>query len=381
MTHLSTACIHADDIHNRVTDVAPPINVSTTFRYDNENLVPEVEIENFIETIEQTPVYSRESHPNSFRLQTVLSDILGGHAAVYNSGVSAFHALIFHYNPKRFFMDDGYSGVRGIATLYQEKHGLETYKLHQIEEFAEKGDLIHLEVPLNPYGTCRDIAALAKRVHKKGAILSIDSTLAPPPLQDAWDFGADVVMHSATKYLGGHSDLLAGVVVVKTMEQQRKLIRERIFLGTNVGNLESFLLLRSLRTFEMRVLKQSENATKIVSFLHENKANYSKVLNEVYHSSLQKEAFVQRQLAGGHGAVFSVTLRSVEQCKKLPAKLVYFQHATSLGGVESLIEWRALSDTKIDPCLVRLSIGCENADDLIQDLDNALNALQGAAKD
>lgn len=112
MTHLSTACIHADDIHNRVTDVAPPINVSTTFRYDNENLVPEVEIENFIETIEQTPVYSRESHPNSLRLQTVLSDILGGHATVYNSGVSAFHALIFHYNPKRFFMDDGYSGVR-----------------------------------------------------------------------------------------------------------------------------------------------------------------------------------------------------------------------------------------------------------------------------
>lgn len=379
MTHLSTTSIHADDIHNRVSDVAPPINVTTTFRFDNDNLIPEAELENFIEAIEESPVYARETHPNSIRVQSILSSILGGHAAVYNSGCSAFHALMFRLNPKRVFMDDAYGGVETIASLIKEKYGLKIFKLDQIEEFAEKGDLVHLETPLNPFGICTNIVALAERVHKKGALLSVDSTLAPPPLQNAWDFGADIVMHSATKYLGGHSDLLAGVLVVKNVETQRALIKERIYLGTNLGNLESFLLLRSLRTFEMRVTKQSENALKVVTFLHENSAKYPKVLDQLYHSSLQKEEFVQKQLAGGHGAVFSMILKSVEQAKKLPTKLVYFQHATSLGGVESLIEWRAMSDSTIDPCLVRLSVGCENVDDLIQDLDQGLQALQNAA--
>lgn len=380
MSHLSTTSIHADDIHNRVTDVAPPINVSTTFRFDNDNLIPEADIEDFVQTIEQSPVYARETHPNSVRAQSVLSSILSGHAVVYNSGCSAFHALVFRVNPKRVFIDDAYGGVQAIVSLLQEKYGLKRYKLDQIEEFAEAGDLVHLETPLNPFGTCSDIGALAERVHKKGAILSVDSTLAPPPLQNAWKFGADVVMHSATKYLGGHSDLLAGVLVVKDIETQKALVKERIYLGTNLGNLESFLLLRSLRTFEMRILRQAENARKIVAFLDENRSKYPRILKRVYHSSLQPERFVQKQLAGGHGAVFSIILATVDLAKKLPTKLEYFQHATSLGGVESLIEWRAMSDSEIDPCLVRLSVGCENVDDLINDLDKGLLALENTAE-
>lgn len=378
MTHLSTTSIHADDIHNRVSDVAPPINVSTTFRFDNDNLIPEADIEDFVETIEQSPVYARETHPNSVRVQSVLSGILGGHAVVYNSGCSAFHALVFRVNPKRVFIDDAYGGVQTILSLLQEKYGLKKHKLTEIEEFAEVGDLVHLETPLNPYGTCGDIAKLAERVHKKGAILSVDSTLAPPPLQNAWDFGADVVMYSATKYLGGHSDLLAGVLVVKDIETQKALVKERIYLGTNLGNLESFLLLRSLRTYELRILRQADNAKKIVAFLNDNRSKYPLFLKNIYHSSLQSEPFVQKQLAGGHGAVFSIILTSVALAKKLPSELELFQHATSLGGVESLIEWRAMSDSEVDPCLIRISVGCENVDDLIKDLDKGLQALKNA---
>lgn len=378
MSHLSTTSIHADDIHNRVSDVAPPINVSTTFRYDNDNLIPEADVEDFVEAIEHSPIYARETHPNSVRVQSVLSGILGGHAVAYNSGCSAFHALVFRINPKKVFIGDAYAGVQTILSLLKEKYGLKRYRLDDIEEFAEAGDLVHLETPLNPFGTCSDIAQLAKRAHEKGAILSVDSTLAPPPLQNAWEFGADVVMHSGTKYLGGHSDLLAGVLVVKDIETQKALVEERIYLGTNLGNLESFLLLRSLRTFEMRILRQADSATKIVAFLNDNRSKYPTVLKSLYHSSLQSEPFVQKQLAGGHGAVFSIILASVTLAKKLPTKLELFQHATSLGGVESLIEWRAMSDAEIDPCLVRISVGCENVDDLIKDLDKGLQALEYA---
>ncbi|CAI4524507.1 CPA_1a_G0028100.mRNA.1.CDS.1 [Saccharomyces cerevisiae] len=378
MVKIATSLIHSDDPANRVSDVAPPINVTTTFRYDNHNLVPASGVEDFLDSIEQNPVYSRESHPNSSRVQLVLSQLLGGHAVIYNSGCSAFHALMCHYNPKRFFMDGGYFGVQAIANLITRNYGLERHPLKDIEDFAQKGDVVHLETPLNPYGISEDIKALAERVHKKGAILSVDSTLAPPPLQNAWDFGADIVLHSATKYLGGHSDLLAGVLVVKSEEQAKELIEDRIHLGTNIGNLESFLLLRSLRTCEMRVQRQSENAIKIVKILDENKGRFGNVLNRIYHSSLQSEPFVKEQLHGGHGPVFAITLKTVEQCKELPLHLRYFQHATSLGGVESLIEWRAMSDTEVDQCLIRVSVGCENVEDLIADLERGLEHLQNA---
>ncbi|CCH59144.1 hypothetical protein TBLA_0B03020 [Henningerozyma blattae CBS 6284] len=372
MVHLATTLIHSDDKNNRVTDVAPPINVSSTFRYDNNNLIPANEVDDFLASIEQSPVYSRESHPNSSRVQSILSDLLGGHAVIYNSGCSAFHAVMCHYNPKRFFMDGGYFGVHAIADLITRNYGLEQHSLDEIEEFAQPGDLVHLESPLNPFGTASDIKALADRVHSKGAILSIDSTLAPPPLQNVWNFGADIVLHSATKYFGGHSDLLAGVLAVKTKEQANELIEDRIHLGTNIGNLESYLLLRSLRTYEMRIMKQSDNATKIVKYLHNHKESLKGSLKEIFHTSLQNESFINKQLSGGHGAVFSIILNSINQCKKLPLHLKYFQHATSLGGIESLIEWRAMSDDKIDQCLIRVSVGCENVEDLIKDLENAL---------
>jgi len=376
--HLATELIHGDDKDNRVTDVAPPINVATTFRYDNDDLVAWNDREN-LDFMEKQPIYSRLAHPNSTRLESLFSKILLGHAIIYSSGCSAFFAAMIHYNPKRVFMGQSYHGCRAIANILTRNFDVKQHTLDDIEQFAQKGDVVHLETPVNPYGTSYDIQSFADRAHAKGAFLIIDSTFAPPPLQDVWEFGCDMIMHSATKYFGGHSDLLSGVLVVKDEEISKKLRDDRIYLGTNVANLESFMLLRSLRTFEMRVLKQSDNATKIVKFLNENRTKYDKVLNKLYHSSLQTEDFVKRQLKGGYGPVFALTLKSVDQCKKFPPQLKYFQHATSLGGVESLVEWRALTDPYIDQTLIRVSVGCENVDDLIKDLAGALQYLQDSA--
>lgn len=373
MVDLSTLLVHGDNVHNRVTDVAPPINVATTFRYDNDNLIPFKDHENF-DFMDEFPVYSREGHPNSVRLETLFSQLLGGWAVVYSSGLGGFLGAMVHFNPKRVFMDQCYHGCQGIVGILQRNHGVQRYGLADIEKHAQKGDIVHVETPINPFGTCLDLGDLAKRAHAKGALIMVDSTFAPPPLQNPWDFGVDMVMHSATKYFAGHSDLLSGVLVVKEQDTARSLKEDRIYLGNNVANLESYLLLRSLRTYDLRIRKQSENATKIVEYLSAHKDQYKSLVN-IFHASLQKEEFVKKQLSGGYGPVFSITLGSEEQCKKFCRLVTLFQHATSLGGVESLIEWRAMSDPDIDPHLIRISVGCESLDDLIKDLTNALFQL------
>lgn len=224
---------------------------------------------------------------------------------------------------------------------------------------------------MNPYGTSKDINYFAEKAHAKGAILSVDSTFAPVPLQDPFKFGADVVMHSATKYFGGHSDLLAGVLAVKDAKTKSALYEDRIYLGTNIGNLEAYLLLRSLRSYELRIKKQSENVLEVVTYLNANKDKY-KVLSKIFHSSLQDEPFVKEQLPNGYNPVFSITLDTKEHAKHLPSRLKYFHHATSLGGLESLIEWRAMTDEHVDQALLRVSIGGEDSADLIADLEQAL---------
>ena len=373
---LATTLIHADDKDNRVSDVAPPINVSTTFRYGENDLIPWNERTDF-EFLETTPIYSRLGHPNSTRVESIFNTFLGGHCVVYSSGLAAYYAALTCYNPKRIFIEQCYHGCHSICNIFKRNYGLQTFSFDEIESKAQPGDIVHLETPVNPYGTSSDIQKLADRAHAKGALLLIDSTFAPPPLQNVWDFGADIVLHSATKYFGGHSDLLSGVLVVKDIEDAKKLKNDRIYLGTNISNLESFLLLRSLRTYEMRIMKQSDNVTKIVQYLEQNKTTKFKgVLEEVTHSSLQKDEFVKKQLKGGYNPVFSIVLSSKEQCKKLPSLVKLFNHATSLGGIESLIEWRALTDASINQKLIRVSVGCENVDDLINDLSQALIAVR-----
>jgi cystathionine gamma-synthase len=320
-------------------------------------------------------VYSREAHPNGLRLEQVFEQILGAPSVVYSSGLASFYGVITHFNPKQVAVGPCYHGVKKIIDIHTRNFGVK--QLSYSEEDLDKlqpGDLVHIETPVNPQGTSKSIKYFADKAHAKGALLSVDSTFAPIPLQDPFKFGADIVMHSATKYFGGHSDLLAGVIAVKSKEIKRQLIDDRIHLGSNIGNLEAYLLLRSLRSYELRIKKQSDNVLKVVTFLQENRDKY-KVLKEIYHSSLQKEPFVKEQLPNGYGTVFSIVVDTEKTARHLPYRLKFFHHATSLGGLESLIEWRALSDPHVEQTLLRVSIGGEDPNDLITDFDQALSSF------
>lgn len=153
-------------------------------------------------------------------------------------------------------------GCHGILELLKRNYNLKIVGLDQLDQLA-KGDLIHIETPENPFSRVHNIAYYVSKAKEIGAFTLVDATFAPPPLSNPFDFNVDMVMHSVTKYFGGHSDLLAGVLVTKDPAVKIQLARDRVVLGTNIANLESYLLLRSLRTYELRIEKQSDSATKL----------------------------------------------------------------------------------------------------------------------
>lgn len=273
-------------------------------------------------------------------------------------------------------------------------HGLKKVDLHDESSWDAaglgKGDIVHLETPLNPTGEAYNIAAYAEKAHRRGAILTVDATFGPPGLQDPFLWGADVVMHSGTKYFGGHSDMLCGVLAVQKEEWFRGLWTERMHLGSVMGSLEGWLGVRSLRTLELRVMQQSRNTGRLVGWLDgamcgegaENAAVRATV-HRVQHASLQKEDMVwlKKQMPDGFGPVFVIWMQTSRMARMLPSKLKLFHHATSLGGVESLIEWRRMSDQTVDERVVRVSVGAENWEDLRDDLLEGFKALAKEAED
>lgn len=291
-------------------------------------------------------------------------------------------------NPRRISVGEGYHGCHGVIALFTRLTGLKKLPLDCSADQLEAGDVILLETPLNPKGTAYDIASYAQKAHSRGAFIIVDGTFAPPGLQDPFLWGADLVMHSGSKYFGGHSDLLCGVLATQNAEWSKQLFHDRVFLGSVMGSMESWLGVRSLRTLEVRVQRQSENTTKLVQWLAtalnaphpapgSDEAAVQRVLGEVFHASLQDEGeWLQKQMPNGFGPVFSICMKEEELAKTLPSKLHFFQHATSLGGVESLIEWRTMSDATVDRKLLRISIGLENWEDLRNDLVKAFKELK-----
>ncbi|KAJ6264440.1 hypothetical protein Dda_0586 [Drechslerella dactyloides] len=376
--HPQTGLLHADEFLNSVTDVAPPLHVSTNFRYaqDPAKLIAFKDLD---PTGIAEHVYSRHTAPSTTRLEALLSEYLNGYALVYASGLAAFHAALVRLNPARLSIGTCYHGCRGLANMHTRLTGMKQLPLDCPAEDLHPGDVIHLETPLNPIGEAWDIKHFADKAHSRGALLMIDATFAPPPLQDPFAWGADIVMHSASKYLGGHSDMLGGVLATRDLKLRWQLFEDRVYLGSTMGSLEAWLGVRSARTLELRVLRQSENATKLVEWLSGEMARSgsaaAKVVAEVRHASLQKEAWVKTQMPGGFGPVFAIEMKTEELAKTLPSQLGLFTHATSLGGVESLIEWRAMSDTTVSTRLLRISVGIENWEDLRNDLALAFKNL------
>lgn len=403
-SHPSTKALHADDILNQVSDVAPPIHLSTIFRYPNDpdQLVPSEDPVVSQKTPHSYPslltdhhqdefngknyVYSREFAPNATRFEAVLSSLLGGNAVSYSTGLAALHAAITLLNPRRISVGDGYHGSHEVIAVVSRLSGLQKLPLDCPAESLSDGDVILLETPINPLGTAFSIEEYSRKAHSRGALLVVDSTFAPPGLQDPFLWGADIVMHSGSKYFGGHSDLLCGVLATKRADWTKQLFEDRLALGSVMGNMESWLGIRSLRTLEVRVQRASQNSAKLISWLDRamkisspaaggEEAVVQAVVQKIYHASLQDEPWLEKQMPNGFGPVFSIVLHKEEFAKLLPTKLNFFQHATSLGGVESLIEWRALSDSRVDRKLLRVSVGLENWEDLKDDLLQAFRFL------
>jgi cystathionine gamma-synthase len=235
--------------------------------------------------------------------------------------------------------------------------------------------LVWVETPSNPLLKVSDIAAIARLAHERGALLTCDNTFASPVLQRPFDFGADLVMHSTTKYLGGHSDVLGGVLVAR--EAGPALDRLRDFQGTTGGvpsPFDCWLVLRSLATLPLRVRAQAANADAVARFLDADRR-----VERVYYPGLEGHpghALAASQMSGGFGAVVSFQVPGgAPRAMAVAARARLFTRATSLGGVESLIEHRASMEgaqSRTPQNLLRLSVGLENPEDLVADLDQAL---------
>ncbi|OMH85931.1 putative trans-sulfuration enzyme [Zancudomyces culisetae] len=379
-TALSTKAVHADrhlDVH---PEVSPAINTSVTYAYSRKDM----KAPNY--GTDQVYEYARYGTPTLARVESVLSTICGGYAVAYSSGLSALGALLNHYKPRRILMNRGYFGSFNVVQAYLQHHVGSATVLGLDAEFKE-GDFVYIETPINPHGEVFDIRYYANRAHAVNALLVVDSTLAPPPLCNPFIQGADVVLHSATKYLGGHADILAGVVVSKCPDLAKALNKERSVSGAVPGNLETWLLLRSLRTLELRVMQQSKTAKMLVAWFHnmaispiaseeENKIPFGTIV-QVRHASIQKvhPAFdVCAQHPNGFGALFTVTLKSREQALAVAKNLRLTTFATSLGDVNSLVDWRHGEDPTTDPRQLRVSVGLENIEDLKNDWRRAIQA-------
>ncbi|KAH8810869.1 Cys/Met metabolism PLP-dependent enzyme-domain-containing protein [Xylogone sp. PMI_703] len=383
---LMTRATHADHYLNINTDISPPIHLSTTFSYASKasDLIPLAELDH---PSSAGHFYSRYTNPNSTRIESILTSLLRGRALTYSSGLSAFHAALVLLNPKHISIGPGYDGCHHVISIMSRLTGLKKIPLDCAVDDLQVGDIVHVETPLNPTGEAIDIKAYADKAHSRGAYLMVDATFAPPPLQNPFTLGADIVMHSGTKYIGGHSDMLCGVLAISDRHAEwfERLHQDRRYLGNVMGNLEAWLGVRSLRTLGLRVCSQSQSATRLVEWLNgclqpegdrlAGAAVVRKVLERVQHASLQNQEWLKVQMPNGFGPVFAIHMKNESLARRLPEKLDYFAHATSLGGVESLIEWRAMSDVNVSRSLLRLSIGLEGWEDLQSDLIKGFKLL------
>jgi cystathionine gamma-synthase len=231
------------------------------------------------------------------------------------------------------------------------------------------------ESPANPQWAITDLAAAAEIAHAAGGRLAVDSTAATPVFTRPLDLGADLVMHSATKYLNGHSDLVAGALITRAEDEQWKTIKDlRVQLGGVPGTFESWLLLRGMRTLFPRVRASAANAAALA----ERFKSHPHVAHVLYPGlrDFPGHAVAARQMQGGYGGMLSIRVRGGEEgAIAAAAQVRVWKRATSLGGVESLLEHRASVEGPDTPCprdLLRLSAGIEDADDLYDDLDQAL---------
>jgi len=338
--------------------------------------------------------YSRSGNPTRSVLEKQLAELEHAHRAFcFSSGIAAIAAVARLLRPGDEILagDDLYGGSyrlfskilnrSGIEVRYSDATDLESFR----RDISPRTRLIHVETPTNPLLRIIDIAALADLVHEHGALLSVDNSLMSPYLQNPLDLGADIVVHSATKYLCGHSDVTAGVVAVKDPALADDIYFVQNGEGSALGPFDSFLLLRGMKTLGLRVESQQEHAQEVAEFLETHP-----LVKKVYYPGLKNHRgrALQEQQARGFSSVLSFETGSFELSKRLVEATKIFGITVSFGSLNSSISLPGCMSHASIPAelrekrqlptdLVRLSIGIEDPEDLIEDLNRALEVAAG----
>ena len=372
LRHLETIAVHA----GRETDlgtgaVMPPIHLSTTFERQPDG--------GYTDGF----VYTRTENPNRRSLERCLTELEGGAAAAaFSSGQAATFSVFqaFAAGDHVILPDDAYFGTRKLLVDILGRFGVEASVVDLTDLDLVRGAvrpntrLIWVETPSNPLLKITDITAVAEIAHAAGATCAVDNTWPSPLGQRPLQLGADFAMHSTTKYLGGHSDILGGAIVAREDGEIFARIRTNQTIGGAVPSpFDCWLLLRSIRTLPYRMRGHSEGALRVAEYL----ADHPQVA-EVHYPGLPTHpghAIAARQMLS-YGGMLSIQLEGgMAEAMGMAARLRLFTRATSLGGVESLIEHRASVEgptSKTPANLLRVSVGLEHPDDLIADLAQAL---------
>ena len=377
----NTKTIHGGQHHEKVTGaVMPPVFQTSTY----------------VQSSPGKPVgdyeYSRAANPTRTALEESLASIENGaRGLAFSSGLAATDCLLrmFKAGDEIIAMDDLYGGTYRLFTRLYKDSGIKFHfvDMNDLEKFQslinENTKLVWVETPTNPLMKLADIAAIAQITKKHNILFAVDNTFATPYLQKPLDLGADIVMHSATKYLGGHSDVIAGALIIKDKALGEELHFKQFATGATLGPMDSFLVLRGIKTLHLRVQRHCENGEKVAAYLDNHP-----LVERVYYPGLDSHPFheIAKKQMSGFGGMVTFTFKSgkKEDAIKFLENLKVFTLAESLGGVESLANHPALmthasipedkrKEVGISDDLVRLSVGIEDIEDLLADLEQAFN--------
>lgn len=371
-----TLAVHAGQQVDPATGaVTAPIHVSTTFEREPDG------------TFAHGYIYGRDANPNRRHLEDCLAAIEGGAGAIaYASGSAATAAVFQALSPGERVIApiDAYYGTNKLLREHFERWGLQHTLVDMTDVGAvqsalrEKAALVWLETPSNPLMRVTDIRAVVEAAHKSGALVAVDNTWCTPVLQRPLELGADFVMHSTTKYLGGHSDVIGGAVIAREVnphfERMRAIQKDA---GAIPSPFDCWLIMRGIRSLPYRMRGHVANAQAVAEFLATQDA-----VSAVHYPGLASDPghAVARAQMSGFGGMLSFEVRGGRpEALRVTAGVKVFTRATSLGGPESLIEHRASVEgpnTRAPESLLRCSIGLEHPDDLIADLAQALETIR-----
>lgn len=373
-TGFTTRTIHA--VHDARYDASvPPVYLASTFGTAGEDT---------------TYMYQRGANPTRDNLQATLASLEGAeHAYAYPSGMAATAAAlgVLEAGDTLLLGMPTYGGTYRFVTTELTKRAVKTRFISDFtalsdEDFTPDVKVVFLETPTNPTLQVTDIAAIAELAHRHGALLIVDNTFMTPYLQRPLELGADITVQSATKFLAGHADLLAGVAATNDPDLAILLHRGQLVSGALLPPIDSYRLLQDVKTLALRLERQQQNARKLIEFLSERPE-----VEKIFYAgnSSEEQAEVQSRQARGIGSVFSLLLKDGGDAQAFARSLPIFVNAVSLGGIESLVSLPAHTthgayaqehrdEFGVDDRLVRLAIGIEDVQDLIAALEIGLKA-------